>query len=105
MNLQRLLCPRWIAVLAILIGMKMAGCVEITYKMLAKGCESRCNNMFPRPISGPNNPPAPSKIEYLDYDDVKKFSCLEACRMAVTAYPKSDDEIRRYDIINKSKSD
>ncbi|GFE53303.1 hypothetical protein BaOVIS_007070 [Babesia ovis] len=73
--------------------------------MLAKGCEARCNKMHPRPA--PTNKAAPTETTtpFLDYDDVKKFSCLEACRMAITVYPKSDDEIRRYDIVNKNKSD
>ncbi|ORM39997.1 uncharacterized protein BXIN_1242 [Babesia sp. Xinjiang] len=102
--LRRILLP-FSFIIAIVLRLSGVTGIEITYKMLATGCEARCNKMYPRPISEKPAIQADAGTPFIDYDDVKKYACLEACRMALTAYPKSEDEIRRHDVLNKNRTD
>ncbi|CDR96825.1 hypothetical protein BBBOND_0307290 [Babesia bigemina] len=78
-------------------------CGDLTYRLLAVGCEARCRNMFPRQVTKDTVASPYDNATYADFGDIKLFSCLEACRMALTAYPKDEEEIRRNDEISKSR--
>ncbi|GBE58901.1 hypothetical protein, conserved [Babesia ovata] len=102
MTLRKLIL-RLGALMVLAVRICSVNSVELNYKLVASGCEARCRNMFPRQVPKDKAASPYDGVTFGDFDDIKLFSCLEACRMALTAYPKDDDEIRRNDEISKNR--
>ncbi|GIX60991.1 wax ester/triacylglycerol synthase family O-acyltransferase [Babesia caballi] len=102
--LRSLLMPIGMLIAAF-VNTPVAESTELTYYLLLAGCERRCDVLYPRPVVKDAPRVDAAHTPYIDYDEVKRFACLQACRMALTVYPKNEDEIRRFDFSNRNHED